>query len=334
MSADLSTNTAQMEEQFAFTCAYEEDRIPPRDPEADQLFQNANWRYKKNLLAEDPVVHAEVERLYRIATAWGHDKAAYHLAFMMMRGYTTHSDRIAKPVSIAERLIGRGIPGGYCLMGYLLDIGYGVEKDSNASLQYFRKAADLGDPEAQAFVGEQLHSMGIQNPAPYKAGRAMKRCAADQGHAQSAIDTAIGLKKRKQYDEALKYFQLAARAGSPKGANWLRHAFSGPAPDDRLNYMGQDRDEERAARYERLWDILSSYDFLPATVEEIDRIVPLPPAELPAWDGQIEWVKKWEQDLAPPLPAEARIRKMARAKGLDPETGLPRRRAASKPPPG
>jgi len=327
MSADLSPDTTpdtpEMEEQFAFTCAYEEERIPLRDSEADQLFLNAHWRYKKNLLDEDPVVYAQVERLYRIAAAWGHDKAAQNLAFMMMRGYTTPGDRITKPVDIAEDLIRRGIPGGYYLMGYLLDAGYGVEKDPEASLQYFRKAADLGDPDAQAFVGEQLHSLGIKNPVPYRTGRAMKRCAADQGHAQSAIDTAIGLKKRKRYTDALKYFQLATKAGSPKGANWLKHAFSGPAPEDQMNYMGQEKDEERAARYEKLWDILSNYDYLHATVDEIDRIVPLPPAELPAWDGQIEWVKEWEKGEAPPLPAEARVKEMARAKGLDPETGLP-----------
>ncbi|MDR2881672.1 MAG: sel1 repeat family protein [Azoarcus sp.] len=306
-----------------FTRAYGKDRIPPRDPEADQLFQNARWRYLKNLLAEDPAVYAEIERLYRIAAAWGHDKAAHNLAFMMMCGRTTHSDRITKPVDIAEELISREIPHGYYLMGYLLDIGYGVEKDPDASLRYFRKAADLGDPDAQAFVGEQLHSMGINHPVPYETGKAMKRCAADQGHAQSAIDTAIGLKRAKQYDEALKYFQLAARVGNPKGAIWLKHAFSGPTPDDQLNYMGQPKDKERAARYEKLWDILSSYDYLHATVDEIDQIVPLPPAELPMWDGQIEWVKRWEKDQAPPLPARVRIEEMARARGLDPETGLP-----------
>jgi len=323
MTTDLAADAAQIEEQLDFTCAYETERIPPRDPEADQLFQYAHWRYQKNLLEENPAVYAEVERLYRIAAAWGHDKAAHNLAFMMMRGYTHQSDRITKPVDIAEELIGRGIPDGYYLMGYLLDEGYGVEKDPDAALQYFRKAADLGDPDAQAFVGEQLHSMGIKKSAPYRAGRAMKRCAADQGHAQSAIDTAIGLKKRKQYADALKYFQLAAKAGSPKGAIWLKHAFSGPAPDDRMNYMGQAKDEERVARYEKLWDILSSYEYLRVTVDEIDEIVPLPPAELPAWDGQIEWVERWEKGEAPALPGEARIKEMAQAKGLDPETGLP-----------
>jgi len=323
MSADLFANTAPTEGRFVFVCAYEKDRIPPRDPEADQLFQNAHWRYQKNLLEGDPAVYVEVERLYRIAAAWGHDKAAHNLAFMMMRGHTANDDRITKPVDIAEELIGRGIPHGYTLMGHLLDAGYGVEKDQDASLRYFRRAADLGDPQAQAFVGEQLHSAGIGNPAPYEAGRAMKRCAADQGHAQSAIDTAIDLKKRGCYDDALKYFQLAVRAGNSKGANWLKHAFSGPAPEDQLNYVGQARDEERAARYERLWDILSRYDYLSVTVVEIDRIVPLPPAELHAWDGQIEWIKKWEKNQAPPLPARVRIDEMARAKGLDPKTGLP-----------
>jgi len=327
MSADLSANAAPTEDQFAFTDAYEQDHIPPRDPEADRLFQYARWRCQKNILEEDPAVYAEVERLYRIAAAWGHDKAAHNLAFMMMRGLTINDDRMTKPVDIAEGLIERGIPHGYALMGYLLDTGCGVEIDQDVSLRYFRRAADLGDPQAQAFVGEQLHSMGIGNPVPYKVGKAMKRCAAEQGHAQSAIDTAIGLKKEGQYRDALKYFQLAVRAGSPKGAIWLKHAFSGPAPEDRMNYMGQAKDEERAARYERLWNILSDYDCLSITVDEIEQIVPLPPAELPAWDGQIEWVRKWEKDQAPPLPAKSRIEEMARAKGLDPETGLPQNAA-------
>jgi hypothetical protein len=30
-------------DQLAFTCAHEKDAIPPRDPEADQLFKHARW---------------------------------------------------------------------------------------------------------------------------------------------------------------------------------------------------------------------------------------------------------------------------------------------------
>jgi TPR repeat protein len=228
MPADLSKTPTQIEDQLAFTCAYEKDHIPPRDPDAELLFEHARWRYQKNRLEEDKAVYPEVERLYRIATAWGHDKAANNLALMIMRGYTSHSDRIEKPVDIAEELISRGIPRGYYLMGFLLDKGYGVKKDAKASLQYFRKAADLGDPEAQFYVGDKLERLTIDHPIPFKIGTDMKRCAGDQGHAQAAIDTAIDLKDDEKYDEVLKYLQIATRSGSPQGPSRLGEAFNAP----------------------------------------------------------------------------------------------------------
>lgn len=42
--------------RLAFACVYEKDAIPPRDPEAEQLYKHARWLRKNNLLKEDPVV--------------------------------------------------------------------------------------------------------------------------------------------------------------------------------------------------------------------------------------------------------------------------------------
>jgi len=322
MPADISKIPTQLEEQLAFTCAYEKDRIPERDPEADMLFEHANWRYKKNRLKEDLEVYAEVERLYRIATALGHDKAANNLAYMMMRGYIRHPDRVTKPVDIAEELISRGIPRGYYLMGVLLDKGYGVKGDGKASLQYFRKAADLGEPEAQWFIGEKLENLSIRHPVPYKVGLEMQRCAADQGHAEAAISTALGLMGKEPYDDALKYFQIAGKSGSASGPGWLSKIFNDPAPGS-MHYMAQTKDEERVARYKAIQKVLQDYYYLPAKADEIDEICPLPPAKLPPWDGELEWVRKWKNDEAPPLPTEERIAVMALEKNLNPETGLP-----------
>ncbi|WP_408627080.1 DUF6396 domain-containing protein [Azospira inquinata] len=69
--------------------------------------------------------------------------------------------------------------------------------------------------------------------------------------------------------------------------------------------------------------MLSVYSYLKPQVPEIDRIVPLPPAKLPAWNGKLEWQEAWEANQPPPLPSEARIVAMAKAKGLDPATGRP-----------
>ena len=322
-SHKMTKTPAQIEENLAFTCAYEKDRIPPRDPDAEMLYQHAVWKYKRNLLKEEPPVYPEIERLYRIATAWGHDKAANNLAYMIMQGHTGKSDRITKPVDIAEDLIARGIPQGYFIMSVLLEKGYGVKQDKDASLQYIRKAADLGNPEAQYYVGEKLTRLTISKPVPYDIGRAMKRCAADQGHAKAAIETAINLKGRKEYADAVKYFQIATKAGNTSGASFLEEGFNGPPPDNRMYYMGLEKDEERVARYNKLRKILRGYDYAGIKVDEIDEIVPLPPAPLPPWDGELEWVKKWKKNEAPPLPSNERITEMALSKGLNPATGLP-----------
>ncbi|MGL4407536.1 MAG: DUF6396 domain-containing protein, partial [Zoogloea sp.] len=68
---------------------------------------------------------------------------------------------------------------------------------------------------------------------------------------------------------------------------------------------------------------LHNYSYLNPTVEDIDEIVPLPPAKLPPWDGKPKWLKEWESGKAPPLPSEERLAEMAEAKGLEPKTGRP-----------
>jgi hypothetical protein len=109
---------------------------------------------------------------------------------------------------------------------------------------------------------------------------------------------------------------------APKGqVAWEKRLT--PPPDNRVYYLGQAKDEERVARYNKIRKTLSGYDYLPAKVDEIDEICPLPPAKLPPWNGKLKWVEKWESNKAPPLPSEERIAEMALAKGLNPETGLP-----------
>jgi hypothetical protein len=41
-----------------------------------------------------------------------------------------------------------------------------------------------------------------------------------------------------------------------------------------------------ARRYGEISNILDGYDYLDITVDDLDEIVPLPPAPLPPWDGQ------------------------------------------------
>jgi hypothetical protein len=304
---------------LAFTCVHEKDRIPPRDPEADQLYVHARWLRKNNLLKKDPLVYPQIERLIRIATAHGHDKANLELRNMIGRGLAASDDPVKETLDLTQELIDRGIPGGYYDMGRYLATGYGVKQDADLALKYYRKSADLGSPEGQYLVGDKL--TGVDDDAVRSIGAAIWHCAAEQGHGKAASDLGIWLGIDKNYPEALRAFHLGAKAGNDTAASFASKGFRGPT--DEMYYLGQQKDEERYKRYQAIWSFLADYSYLQPKVPEIDAIVPLPPAKLPAWDGSFQWLKAHEANVPPPLPSEERIREMAKAKHLDPETGRP-----------
>ena len=307
-----------VQSNLAFTCAYEKERIPPRDPEAEQLYQHAKWLKKNNLLKPDPLVYPKIERLVRIATAYGHDKANLELRDMLGEGTAHSQDIVKETLDLTDDLIKRGIPGGYYDMGFYLERGSGLKQDKELALKYYRKSADLGSPEGQYLVAELLAP--IDN-APEIAVQ-MWRCAAEQGHGKAGLGLGIWLKGDRNA-EALQAFQLGAKAGDYSAAGSLSDGFNDPKPSNEIDYLGQHKDPERVRRYEAISHFLFSYDYLNPKVPEIDAIVPLPPAKLPPWDGSFQWLKAHEANVPPPLPSEDRIQEMARAKNLDPETGRP-----------
>jgi hypothetical protein len=158
----------------------------------------------------------------------------------------------------------------------------------------------------------------------------MWKCAMEQGHGKAGQEYGIWLKHKSRYAEALQALQLGAKAGDDLSAFALQKGFSGPKPDDRLNYLGQHQDEERARRYEAISDFLSDYSYLNPKVPEIDKIVPLPPAKLPPWNGKFQRLEEHKANVPPPIPSEERIAEMARAKGLDPATGRPLKKKVSE----
>ncbi len=312
--------------RLSFSCVHEQAHIPPRDPEADQLYSHARWLGKNNLLKEDPLVYRQMERLLRIATAYGHDQANLELRQMLGLGKAISEDIVKETLDLTQSLIDRGIPGGYYDMGRYLEHGYGVQQDGELALKYYRKSADLGSPEGQYKVGEMLAPIDV---APDIAVQ-MWRCAAEQGHGEAGLMLGVYLKDsvrrgdhsaNASHDAALQALQLGAKAGHFSAAGWLKKGFDGPPASDEMFYLGQAKDPERVSRYAAINSFLFRYDYLGPKVPEIDEIVPLPPARLPKWDGSFQWLKAHEANVPPPLPSEARMEAMARAKGLDLETG-------------
>ncbi|MBD8820444.1 DUF6396 domain-containing protein, partial [Pseudomonas fluorescens] len=63
------------------------------------------------------------------------------------------------------------------------------------------------------------------------------------------------------------------------------------------------------------------YSYADPKVPEINEILPLPPAKLPAWNGKLQWLEARLANIPPPKPSEALIQQLAKAKLLEPATG-------------
>ncbi|WP_019447119.1 sel1 repeat family protein [Cupriavidus sp. BIS7] len=306
---------AEVRADLAFSCIHEADHLPPLDPEADQLFQYARYLQKRN----GPKDFDEIVRHYRIAAAHGHYKANHNAQLLVSRGKAKSPYATRESIDWATQLVEQDVPMGYYDVGHYLKLGYGFKQNEDMALRYIRKAADMGNPEAQYYVSKLLAPASI---APDIA-RQMRRCAAEQGHGEAAVDLGYALKSDKLYRQAAEAFQLGVAAGDSLGALKLEKAFDAPPPTEELRFLALPHDPERVRRYKLIRDFLHRNEPYKPKIPDIDQIVPLPPAELPPWDGTFQWEKEQAEAVPPEKPSDELIRRLSRDKGLDPATGLP-----------
>ncbi|KEZ75044.1 SEL1-like repeat protein [Pseudomonas syringae] len=304
-----------IEKNLAFECHKETDTLAVVDPEIDTVY-----KYGLHLqLKEGPKDFNEIARYYRIAAANGHYKAATNLQVLISQGLTHSPNAQKETIDLVEKFMALGAPGAYYDMAHYLEAGYGVEQDYDKANAYFRKAADLGNPDAQFYVASLLGRIeGGQDVMEQ-----MQRCAAYQGHANAARELAGYLRVVGKYDEAVHFYQLGVKSGDLASARRLAEAFKGPTSTESLYYMQLTKDEERSKRYLSIATFLRNNESLNPKVQDIDSIVPLPQAKLPAWDGTFQWQKELNTKAAPEKPQDALLKKLSKDKNLDFTTGLP-----------
>ncbi|POD72521.1 hypothetical protein BKM17_21150 [Pseudomonas syringae group genomosp. 3] len=314
-SPPASSGERALQNNLRFKCHREADVLPPVNQDADTLYQYGLFLQQR----ERPSDISDAARYYRVAAAHGHYKAATNLQTLITQGLARSPNGQKEALALVEKFMTLGVPGAYYDMAHYLEAGYGVEQDQEKANAYFRKAADLGSPDAQYYVA------GLLGRVKGGAGvmEEMLHCAAYQGHAQSARELAAYLRTGKKYKDAVDAYQQATSSGNTISARMLSEAFKGVSSPDSLFYMNLEADEERSKRYEAIHKFLKSNEAQGAKVSDLDIIAPLPPTKLPAWDGTFQWQKERDAKTAPDKPDDTLLKRLSKEKNLDPATGLP-----------
>ena len=316
-----------------FTCKKEE--LPPLSEETQQLYNYALYHDLHNMWTGDKgdEVWNGLARYYRIAAMNGDYKANIRLQYLLKSGRIS-SDMPQTEVHNLNEELAKQLPATayYNLYGYL-DVGYGVRTEKDGKYAYLRKAADLGSREAQYVVADILGDINDEETLQMRLEiiEKLRTCASEQGLGKASNSLGIGFIIDKEYAKALEAFHQGVKNGSSLSASTLEEAFSGKQKEGDMDFLNLSEDPERARRYEIIWKYLAYKDYLQPKVPDLDDIVPLPPAPLPAWDGKIAF-QRWFEGEAPLKPDEALVRRLAWQAGLNGDTGLDEKTGMPKKP--
>ena len=272
-----------------FICTIETDKVPAVDAQADAWFLEARE-------LEDPSIYEgdrdyqKIVQLTRQAADRHHWKAMLNLASLYLENRDPpHGSEDA--LKLVENAMQLGIPAAYDRMGTYYMNGTAVNGDITKAYAFFQKAAEMGSPHAMTFLGEKLTGTW-DSPndgfwANIPVARKMLECAFGQGFGPSAYYLAseyrdiVHAPNPENNARALKTLHEGVKFGCADCANELQIEFG--APFDMAKMLPPNIDKSRAERYGMLGDALS---FNPGRrFPNLDKILPLPPAKLPSWNG-------------------------------------------------
>ncbi|MES2742299.1 MAG: DUF6396 domain-containing protein [Pseudomonadota bacterium] len=280
-----------------FVCEIEATKVPPIDAEAEAWFLEARALEGPETVDDDRD-YKKIVQLTRQAAERHHWKAMLNLAslYLERRDPQFGVEEALKTVEQAMRL---GIPAAYDRMGTYHMNGTGVRGDVTRAYAFWQKAAQMGSPHAMAFLGNKL-TAGEDLPkdsmwANVPVGVKMMECALAQGFGPVAEDLSywyavprapdgriIGERTSETRARAIKVLHEGVKLGCADCASSLWIEFDHPF--DRSYMLAPFIDAARGERYRilsRALDVDSDRRF-----PNLDKVLPLPPAHLPSWDGK------------------------------------------------
>lgn len=307
-----------------FECQTEASKVPPLDAQAHDWFLEARALEDGTTYADD-VDYKKVVQLTRQAAERHHWKAMLNLASLYVEGRDPANNE-NEAVTLVSQAIGLGVPAAYDRMGTYYLNGTGVNANADRAYAFFQKAAQMGNPQAMAFLGEKMDAGGDDLKPGYwgniPIAIKMFECALAQGYGPAAVEmepmfrvprapdgTQLGRGTRQTRDRVLRALHEGVKGGCEFCATRLWYEFD--HPDNLENMFVPFIDKARGQRYAMLRDALS---FNPdRRLPNLDKILPIPPAPLPPWDGTRESLLAAAMAVVPepgtPAPTEAARRK-------------------------
>ncbi|QFZ87192.1 sel1 repeat family protein [Variovorax paradoxus] len=280
-----------------FECKHEADANPPVTPEAEALFQQALALDNHDLWAEQRD-YPRVVQLYEQAMKLGHWKAQFNLAGFYLKGVGVEQND-EKAIELTEDLMTKGVPAAWDNMGTYYTGGVGsLKRDATVAYAFWQKAADMGSMASQAYIGAKLRGTHDEPPSFWgnrPIAFKMLECAFAQGSGDAALALGVALHSDDP-SRALRTLHEGVKFGSERTANALFASF-----DDGSDPVRSGPDTSRARRYKVLADALYTNPFI--KYPNLDKVLPLPPAALPKWDGNKETLIDAAKAVVPVPPA-------------------------------
>ena len=291
-----------------FTCRQQAASAPVPTPQAQEWHEQAltltsgdRWANERDW--------PQAMKLWEQAAAQGHWKAELMWLQIARTGAGIDGEKgrfRVEPqpeevvVSRMEALMRQGVADAFFWMGEFHGSGYGVDFSTDRAWAFYELAADLGSPLAQTEIADVL---GLGRRDMEKPGVAewsnlpllyrLLECAHAQGYGRASYELGSNLNvdakgerifapsttPQGQFARALQILHDGVKFGSEESANSLFAAFDDG--DARVNHW---IDPSRARRYKTLADALWLNPDL--RFPNLDKVLPLPPAQLPQWDGK------------------------------------------------
>lgn len=200
----------EIKKNLEFTCVHE--KRPPLSEETQQLYNYALHRDLNHMWPgqRGDGFWDELLPYYRIAAANGDYKANVRLQFLLSDGWTRVPDIEAEAeTQKLYKMLHKQLPATayYLLKGYIED-GYGVSAPPDSELAFLRKAADMGNREAQYTLGQMISSLDDEETREFRLKLMMKlyRCASEQGQGNASYWLGMFLPDYHKYDEAVRAY--------------------------------------------------------------------------------------------------------------------------------